>query len=263
MRSSILSRSLAVRWKSILVTAGGLFLIAILFAALFESVAEDLGAFTESIPEGMEAFIGDVARASTPAGWLGIELYALFVPLVVTITGVVSGSGIIGKEEERGTLELLFASPLRRSAILAQKAAALLTQLLIISGAVWLGVLTGTLLFAFDVSLVNVLWATMMGWLLGLTFAFLAFMIQAVTGRKSRASGISAGLLVATYFAHVISQLVESMEPLRFASPFYYYDGQEVLLDGLNLLDAGLLILLPVLFYTIAHSVFKRRDIGV
>jgi len=262
MLNTIFGRSLWERKISTFAYSLGLFTMALLFTSIFETFASDLAEVVDGFPEAFSAFIGDLGAATTPSGWLNIELYGLFVPLIAALVGVGFGASAIGQEENDGTLELLLASPISRSKIMLQKLLAIGGQLFIVTQSTWLGVATGTILFNFDVSLTNVFWASMSAWLLGMVFATLALAAQSLSGKRRVGLGIGAGALVLTYLADVVSKLVEQLEFLKYASPFYYFDIANVLNGGPTSL-MWVLLGVSAVFYAAAHVSFIRRDTGV
>jgi ABC-2 type transport system permease protein len=56
--------------------------------------------------KGLFGFGGELDYSS-PAGYLGIELFSFMVPLLLLIAAIGAGSNAIAGEEERGTLDLL------------------------------------------------------------------------------------------------------------------------------------------------------------
>lgn len=263
MHSAIFIRSLRARWKSTLVWSLGLFALALLFAGLHQSFASEINDLVGLYPEDLQAFVGNISGAAEPAGWLGLQLYNIFLPFVVGAIGVGFGSSAIGKEEESGTLELLLASPISRGRILLQKAAAIEAQLAIIAGSLWLGVAIGSVIFPFDVSLLDVFWASFMGWLMGVFFGFGTLALQTLSGNRGFALSTGIAVLVIGYFADALAQLFDWLLFLQYFSPFYYYDGPGVLLNGLDAVSVAVLVGSSLLFYVIAHLAFTTRDTGL
>ena len=144
-----------------------------------------------------------------------------------------------------------------------EKALAIGLVLAVVAMSVWLGVAIGTLLFSFDVSLVDTFWATAMSWILGMFFAFVTLAVQAMSGRRSLALGVGSALLAATYMLDVVSKLLESLDFLKYFSPFYYSSPPTVLLEGINIANFVGLVLAVGVLYFIAHIFFNKRDTGV
>ncbi len=264
MQHSIFSVSLTSKWKSTLIWSISMTLLALMFAALYESFAGEIEDVAEIAPAAMEAIWGgNLDYVDTPAGWLGLELYGIFLPLVLAIIGVSSGAAAIGSEEDSGTLELLLASPVGRTRIVVEKSLSVSAQLAIVGMSVWFGVALGTLLFPFEVSLTHVLAATLMGWLFGTTTSYFAMCVQSITGKKGVAIGFGAGLVASSYIANILSQLINGFSYLKYISIFYYYDGANVLIEGLKV--ESLMVLLGGLIITFMISIrfFRVRDTGI
>ena len=195
MNLAITRQSLRVSWRGAVFTGLGLALFALLFAAIYDQMQADLSSFLDIVPTGLEAVIGDTSNATSPEGWLSIELFALFVPLGLTILGITLGAKIIGQEEDSGTLELLLSRPVSRHRIVSEKALALGLTLALTAALIWFGIALGKILFPFDVNLLRVAEAVTSAWLLGLGFGMLTFATQAISGRRGIAVAIGAGFL--------------------------------------------------------------------
>ncbi len=263
MTYSILFKGLRDKKVSTLSWAFALFVFAMLFAAMYKIVAGDLNTYIASFPDEFSAFLGDFSKATTTSGWLGIELYGLFVPLILAIVGASNGASTIGKEEDSGTLELLLASPISRSSIVTQKTATVLFILLFIALGPYFGAALGTLIFEFDVNLFNVFWASVSAWMLGVFFAMLSLAVQGVTGKTRLSFGVGSGVVAFTYALIVISKLVDSLESLKYISPFHYYNVDEILESGPNFTIMSVLIICAILLFSVALAVFSKRDTGV
>lgn len=263
MFNTVLARAIWDRKISVLATSAGMFVFALMFAALHESFADDIGILADSFPPEFSAVFGDLAAAATPAGFLNIELYSLFLPFAVAIMGIVIGAGMIGKEENSGTLELLLAGPISRSNIFIQKMAAAEIILVFIAFSAWLGVAVGKVFFVFDVNLFDVALASLSVYLLGMLYCMATLAGYNLSGKPKVGVGVGAGLLALTYFADVVSKLVDNLENLKYLSPFYYMDIASVLNGKPELINFAILIGLSLTLYAVAHLAFMRRDTGV
>jgi ABC-2 type transport system permease protein len=263
MLNSIFGKAIWDRKTSLFATSLGMFVIALLFAVLHKSFAGEVTRFAKMVPSEFSAFLGDISAAATPEGFLAVELYSLFLPFLVAITGITFASKAIGREEDSGTLELLLASPISRSKIIWQKLAAIKTTLFIVAFSAFVGVVLGKALFVFDVNLTNVALASLSVCLLGMVYAMASLAGQGLTGKTRRGVGIGAGLLVLTYVANVVSKLVDNLESLKYLSPFYYMDISEVLNGNGDLVNFAVLLGTTAVFYVIAHIGLVNRDTGV
>lgn len=258
----IFKQSLSSRKVSTISCAIALFLFALLYAGLFKTMADQIHIFEKSFPQGLDAFFGSIATASTPEGWLNLELFGIFSPFVVAIAAITFGSAAIGKEEENHTLELILSTPTSRTKVLLQKTFAVLAQSLIISLFVYLGVALGSLIFQFHPSLVNTAVACLSLFLFGAFFGTLSLAVQALSGKKSAASGTSAGIFLLTYLSFVLSKLLDSLSWLRFTSPFHYFNSEGNLFGSFNMFGFLFPVFFSVIFILIAIVGFKRRDLS-
>lgn len=262
MHRSIFLSSLWVSRKSTFFWSLALAVMALVTVALYGSMAEEYGKIVEAIPPEIAILVGDVTSASTPAGFLALELFGMVLPVSLAIIGIGSGAGMIGREEEHGTLELLLSSPLSRGRILLEKAGAIAMQVALVALAVWVAVAVGTLLFEFEISLASVAKALLSGWLLGVLFAYVALAIHAASGSRGLALGAGVGVLIVTYFSYSLTPMVKSIENAKYASPFYYYDGQAILMGDWEVSNLLILAGAAALLLATALLRFSRRDIG-
>jgi ABC-2 type transport system permease protein len=96
-----------------------------------------------------------------------------------------------------------------------------------------------------------------------LVFAAFAFCVSAATGRRRLAAGLSAILVVGSYFLNGLGKTVELLEPYRPLSVFYYYQGGGVITEGLEWGNVGLLLAAAVVLFAVALIGFQRRDVAV
>ena len=264
MFNYIFSIHIISKWKNILIWSVSMFLLALMFTGLYDSFKGEITDMLGNAPKLMEAMIGPVSEDSiTPEIWLGIELYGLLFPILLAVIAVSAGASAIGTEEESGTIELILASPISRGRVVLEKSLGIMIQLGIVSGFLWVGIAIGSLLFPFDVSLTNVLSATVMGWIFGTTVAYITMSIQSLKGRKGLALGVGSGFVGLSYVMMVISGLLNGLNSLKYTSLFNYYDGRSVLINGLNETSFAVMLGLSGLFLVVSLYGFYNRDIGI
>ncbi len=266
MLSSILLKTLRDQRRSLTWWALGLVALAIVTMLFYPSL-QDSPAFDQmakEMPEAlMQAFWGDIADFTSPAGFLNRQLFVLVVPLLFMVLAVSRGSGAIAGEEEKGTLDLLLSSPVRRRRILTEKFAAMVAAIAAVGVVLWLGMVVGAMLVDMDISVWRIGEATLSGALLGLTFGAVALAVGSATGKRGLSMGVTSALGVTAYFVNALAPLVESIAGLQKLSPFYYYIGGDPLTNGLNLAHGGVLIALTAVAVAVALVAFERRNIAV
>src|SRR6478672_10239540 len=113
-----------------------------------------LNKLAQDYPEALQAFIafGGTVDYSSAAGYLGIELFSLMVPLLLLVAAIGTGAGTIAGEEERGTLELLLANSVSRTRVVLEKTVALVAEIAGLGLVLWLALWVGALLANMDIS---------------------------------------------------------------------------------------------------------------
>ena len=183
------------------------------------------------------------------------------MPFLFIILAVAQGSGAIAGEERTGTLEILLSEPITRGQLILEKFASLVASMLILAVILWVVLAVGSSVVNMDISLLRLAEITTSVTLLGLTFGALAFAVGCAIGGRGRSIGVAAATVVAAFILNALSTIVAFMEPTRWLSPFYYYNGAAPLVNGLNLVHAAILLAIILVLTATAYLGFQRRDL--
>ncbi|MCX6556823.1 MAG: hypothetical protein NTW95_05240 [Candidatus Aminicenantes bacterium] len=151
---------------------------------------------------------------------------------------------------------------LRRGRVVMEKSAAHALALFILALVFWTSLAGGTGIFHIAVSgwrLAEVIFSC---FLLGMAFFTIALAIGCLSGKKKLSVGISGGLAIVTYLINAYAPMVEVLRPYRVFSPFYYYNGNTVLINGLDFSHLLVLSGLIALFFGAALFSFSRRELA-
>src|SRR5438067_12497136 len=77
----------------------------------------------------MIRLFGEPIAFTTPAGYVTFRDFGIFLPILLGIWAALAGARLVGGEEERGSLEVVLATPRSRLRVLLEKIAALITAL--------------------------------------------------------------------------------------------------------------------------------------
>lgn len=264
MLNSIFTKTLWERRKSLLFWSIGLLLYTIMIGSVYNSIegVADFAQLMDEMPEVLRAIFGEMGDITTPAGFLGAELYSLTLPLVLTIFAIGFGASTLSREEESGTLELLLATPITRKRIITEKSIAMTLSTLWLSMLVWLGVAIISLTMDFSIGLWGVLFASFATAVLALCFGFLALAVTSWKARKGLAIAVGTVVFLWGYFANTVALLVDSIAQLKYSSLLYYYDGQNILVNGVSITRFVVLAAFIVAAYLLSLALFSRRDTG-
>jgi beta-exotoxin I transport system permease protein len=208
----------------------------------------------------LAALFGATGTLTSPAGWIGANAYANFLPLIMLLVTIGYGSAAIAGQDEAGTLGLVLQLPRRRRSILTEKIAAMTMQALVLAVTVAACVYVGR---AFDVALVpwHVATATLAVLALGLDLGLVALGIGAATANRGTAMGVATAIAGLSYLISSLAPAVLWIRPLRYASLFYWAVGDNQLANGAGAASFAVLIGVGGVVAVATAMAFERLDV--
>ena len=228
--------------------------------------------FAESTPTTVAAlgslaqlfrFLGDPYQIQTPEGFISWRILELFVPLAISFWPILAGARLVRGDEERGSMDVLLATPRSRARLLLARLAALLSALVLIGLLFALGLLAGQAKLEGHVTVVRALLVGLNLSLLAFFFGSLALLFSQFTRSRAVAAGWASGLLVITMLLDSTGRVLNGSW-VQYLSPFYYYNLNRPLISSFpdQPLAAVLLAGLILLCIVASLLLFTRRDIG-
>jgi ABC-2 type transport system permease protein len=250
--SRIWAKTLSEYQGLLIITGYTMFLMmGVLLGPLYTFMDEALVTFTESAPEILVAMTGN-ADLATPEGWYQTETFSMMGPIaVILVTAAIGAKGLAGEEEKR-TMGLLLANPIKRSTVVLEKTVAMIYAAAVVGFLTFAGVALGSLHLAATSALMT---------LLGLAFGALALALGAATGRVRIAIYGTIGAGLAFYLLNSMLPLSDDLAGYAKWTPFYYFLGSDPLANGMNWIHAGVLAGITVALVALAVVLFDRRDI--
>lgn len=259
----VLVQSLRVGWKGLLVWALVLVAVMAMYLSFYPSLggaASGMSDLIDELPEGLVRGIG-YDQIATGAGYAQATFFGLLGFVLGTAAAVTWGTRAVAGDEESGMLELTLARPVSRAQLVAERALAILVRLVV------LGVLLGLALAAmngpFELELEGGhIAAAIAAWVL-LTFslAMASLMGGAVSGSRTVALGVGAGVGVLAFLLNALGAQSDQNEWMLDLSPFAWAYRNQPLAEGWSLADLGLLAALAATLFAVALLVFTRRDV--
>lgn len=247
-------------WTSILI---GLFLVVFLvYPSIVNSEnMEMMDEMMKMFPEEMlKAFNMDISSINSAFGWLKTEGF-VFVLLITGIYSGILGSNILLKEESDKTIEYLNSVPVTRKNIVINK---------ILCGLLYI------ILMIAIIGIFNFIGLSLSGEfdrksyiLLSITPIFSSIVIFAIclflstfTHKTKKTIGISLGIVFASYFLNIISEIGESTEFLKYISIFTLADIRNVIInESVNPLMIVLTIGITVVFMILTTIRYEKKEL--
>lgn len=247
-------------WTTILV---GIFLVVFL---VYPSLTSNeniqmLNDMLTMFPEEMiKAFNMDISSIDTAFGWMKTEGFT-FVLLVTGIFSGILGANILLKEESDKTIEYLNSLPVTRKSIAISKilcgAFYIVLMILVVGVFNFIGL---SLSEEFDKKAYIALSITPL--FSSLTIFSICLFLSTFTHKTKKTLGISLGIVFASYFLNIISELGESTEFLKYVSIFTLADVRNVIIErAINPVMVVATALLVVGFIALTIIRYERKEL--
>ncbi len=242
-------------------TAYVMFLVmGVMLGPFFNLIEDTLATFTDALPEAVMALVGN-GDMGTPEGWYQVETFGMMVPIAFMLVTVAIGARALAGEEERRTMGLLLANPIKRSRVVLEKTFAMTVYAVAVAVATFSGVALGSVIGRLGMSMGNIAAATLLGMLVGLVFGALSLALSAGTGRSRVAIYGTIGAALTFYILNAFLPLSDSVAGLARWSPFYYYLSSDPLNTGMHWGHAAVLLALAGGLVALSVVLFQRRDL--
>jgi ABC-2 type transport system permease protein len=261
MRTDIAWLDLANRRRSLLGYCLGMAVYALIVVAMYPAfkTSTSLDKLIAS-DSTAAALFGVTGSISSSGGWLNGNIYANFFPLILLLLTIGYGAASLAGQDEDGTLGPLAVLPIRRTAIVVQKTAAMALQAAALTVTVAVLVVIGRS-FQLDVTIANIASISAAIFLMGLDFGLAAMAAGALTGKRGAAIGTGTALAAASYLVSSLAPVAAWIRPGRYASLFYWSVGNSQITHGVTPGDYAILLITGLCALAAAMIAFRRLDL--
>jgi len=228
--------------------------------ALWPPLKKTFASLSASLPAAFDRILGNVSMA-TPAGWMNAEMMSLVAPGFLIATAIISGGAATAGEERARTMGLVLSTSTSRTTFLAAKTAAMVAHVLIVSVAMFTGLVVGNLIGHMGIGVGLLLAATAQATLVGLVFGAIALTIGAAGTDRRQTMTISAGIAGLSFVLAVILPMNESLAWLAKLNFWYPYIANPALVHGIDGGFAAVLAACAVIISAVGFVIFPRRDL--
>ena len=259
--SRIWIKTLSEHQGLLIITGYTMFLMmGLMIGPMYSFIDDSLLTFTESAPDVLMAMVGN-ADLATPEGFYQTETFSMMGPIAVILVTAAIGAKAMAGEEQKRTMGLLLANPIKRSKVVMEKTVAMLYAALVIGFLTFAGVALGSLIGGLGMSMGNIAATCVLMTLLGLVFGATALALSAATGRVKLAIYGTVGLGIGFFLLNSMLPLSSSLAGYAKLTPFYYFLGNDPLMEGMHWGHAGILAAITGALVALAIVLFNRRDL--
>lgn len=210
--------------------------------------------------EILKAFNMDISSLDSAYGWLKSEGF-IFILLITGCYASIMGSNILLKEENDKTIEYLNTLPVTRTKIVTSKILCALTyvisMIIILSIFNYIGLsISGD----FDKKQYILLSITPL--FSSLVIFSVCLFLSTFTHKTKNTIGISLGIVFASYFLQILSELSDKVEFLKYITPFTLADVRNVITDiTINPINVILSLLLTIIFIILSIYNYNKKEL--
>jgi len=233
--------------------------------AAYSSSGQSINDLIADLPKSLKAVMGfGVVDLSKISGYYSL-LY-IYLLLMATIHAVMLGASIIAKEERDKTAEFLFVKPVSRTKIITAKLLAAFTNIVIFNLVTLISSITLIEKYNSAGESVNgEIVLTQVGmFILQVLFLVIGSALAAVKKKPKPAPSLATGILLLTYMLSIVIDLNETIEGLKYLTPFKYFDAKNVMLGtGLEPKFIVISVIITALLLVATFTFYKKRDLNV
>jgi ABC-2 type transport system permease protein len=228
----------------------------------FAASGQDINELMSALPKGLMAFFGVGVFDLTSIQGFYVIFYVYFA-IMAAIHAAMLGASIVAKEEYDHTADFLLSLPVKRREIITSKAVATLIQMVVFNLVTMVASITIVAMYNKGEPINGLILKLMLGmFFLQLIFMSLGFCFAALVKRPKKAASYATGVLLTAYILSVGIDINNKLDPLKYLTPFKYFDGKVLAFFGG--FEAQYIILALVLFVGMmgaTYYFYQKRDI--
>jgi ABC-2 type transport system permease protein len=263
---NIFLRELKANLKSLLIWSGFIVFFIYMGMAKFSAFAadEEMLKILDGLPqELLDVFQLTAFNLTTVSGYYGV-MFTYFA-LIVAIFAVMLGSDIISKEERDKTVEFSLTLPITRAKLITGKLMAAIVNCIVFVLVIWGGTVLLVQSYEPDAAFYDFLMLCIVGmFMIEMIFLAVGIMLGSAMKQFKRASSVAVSVLLGTYFLSIVSGLSESLEFLKYFSPFKFFN-PVLMLNESRIEPVYLWISLGIIVTSIAtaYVTYSKRDLYI
>jgi len=245
----------------------GLFgVMAIVYSGMFPAFKDMLTQMAEAGGlDPFSSFFGVAAlEMNTFVGFLYLEMYQIFILIILAIVVGFVAASMISKEIESKTIDLFMSNPVSRKQIIFEKFIGLVPMVLIINFVTMIAIMGTTIAIGEELNFSYLFMTHIVLIPYLLSIVSIGILISVIIDEKMKGSIIMIAAIVAMYVYQTMGQMISAIEFVKYFSLMNYTNLFDVLKFGKVDVE-GFIILCTVTIVTliIAMIYFEHKDIKI
>ena len=240
--------------------------VAALYCGMYPAFKEPLMEMAESgLFESFSSFFGQAAfDMATYVGFINLELYTIFLIVILGILIGFIAASLVSKEIEGRTIDILMSNPISRKQIVFEKFIGLIPLILLINFGSMISILGVTAAIGEELSVGNLLLTHLASIPFFLAILSIGLLISVVINEKMKASIFFIAIFMGMYVIETISKTVPAYEGIGVASITHYFIPYDTLKYGdFGFVEATVLMCVTTVCLIISLIYFEHKDIPV
>jgi len=228
-----------------------------------QATAAEVSEFVKSLPPELNKAFGlDPRSFTTFEGYVAGKQFSMIWPMMMVMLVGGMAANYISGDIEKGTMEMVLSQPITRQKIIISRILSGVFICFLFAAISVLSVIPMTKIYDINIPINHFFLISFIGFLFGLAVYGFSMLVSALFSEKGKALFLTIAILLTMYIINIVALLKASLEDIKFASYFYYYDYAGILLDGKVGRLSIIFFLISFLFFSAAGIVlFSKRDI--
>lgn len=244
-------------------TIGIILLVLISAGKTTSMVGQDnqgLESLLSSLPQSIQTVFGvGIVDYSTAIGVFAIVF--TYVALIAAFHAASLGVSSFGKEERDRTFEFLYVKGKTRRRILTDKLFSALAQMILLNLITFVVSIASVKLIFDDNIFMDYLPMAIGMFFIQLVFFGIGLLASLAFSKIKTASNLSMSVVIITFLIAIGTDFSESIAWMKYFSPFKYFDGKEMLTNGIQWEYGLVCVVITLICVGISYCMHDRRDL--
>lgn len=228
-----------------------------------QATSTQVSDLVKALPSELSKAFGlDPRSFTTFEGYVAGKQFSLVWPMLMVMLVSGMAANYIAGDIEKGTMELVLSQPISRFKVIISRIISGIFVCFLFAALTVLSVIPFASIYGISIPESHFWLTSAIGFCFGVAVFGLSMLASSFLSEKGKALFLAIGVLLAMYVINIVALLKASLENIKYASYFYYFDYTGMLLDGkIGKLSIWVLSLSFLAFAACGTIWFTKRDI--